>query len=427
MRNAVSFGSYFLSSNGSADGFIAKYDTSGNVIWAKKMGGGDVDFYNNITADPNGNIVATGSFLSSSVSIGNTSLTNTDNLNDLFVVSYDTSGTFNWVKKYGGFCSSQNADITCDASGNIAITGFYFNSNIYFGNVAVTNAGDLDAFIALYNSAGSLIWAKGVGSIDEEFGNAVAFDQNGNVIFGGVFKSQVLTIDTNNLSNSGLNDVFMTSYSPSGSVNWAKKYGSIDDETIVEICIDTLGNIYTAGNYKSPFLFWDADSVYNVGMNDMLFNKFDSAGNHLWAKTTGGSGIDGPSCLAIDDSGNLYTTGWFYNNVINLDGNIFNNLGSADIFVGKIGYLPTGIPSSAISSEVNVYPNPSYDKLYLKTNATNPDKSLVLYDMFGRVLKEIKLTSIVTEIERDELASGMYILEVHEKNVVTNHQKIILK
>jgi hypothetical protein len=47
--------------------------------------------------------------------------------------------------------------------------------------------------------------------------------------------------------------------------------------------------------------------------------------------------------------------------------------------------------------------------------------------MFGRVLKEIKLTSIVTEIERDELASGMYILEVHEKNVVTNHQKIILK
>jgi hypothetical protein len=91
MRNAVSFGSYFLSSNGSADGFIAKYDTSGNVIWAKKMGGGDVDFYNNITADPNGNIVATGSFLSSSVSIGNTSLTNTDNLNDLFVVSYDTS------------------------------------------------------------------------------------------------------------------------------------------------------------------------------------------------------------------------------------------------------------------------------------------------------------------------------------------------
>jgi hypothetical protein len=390
------------------------------------MGGSNTDFYYCIESDPFGNIILGGHYASPIVNFGNTSITNLDDVYDLFIVSYDTGGNFNWVKKFGALCDSRLNDIACDVSGNIAVAGSYFSSTIYFDSLSATNAGHRDAFVALYNNMGNVLWAKGVGSSEEDIGATVAFDQNGNVIFGGVFESQGITIDTYYLANSGISNSFMVSYNSLGSVNWAKK-GTSAEEGIIKICTDTLGNIYTLGNYDSPYIFWNVDSVYNNGMYDLLLSKFDASGNILWAKTTGSDGDDAAMSFSIDKSGNLYITGWYKSNLLYLDANFLYNLGYADFFVGKLAFSATGISAVNLVNELNVYPNPSYNNIFVKTNITSPNKSLLLYDMYGRVLKEILVTSNITEIVRGELPSGMYILEIHEKNIVKERQKIIFR
>ena len=44
----------------SADGFVAKYDSNGNFLWAFKLGGPGDDFIDEIVVDPSGNIYITG-------------------------------------------------------------------------------------------------------------------------------------------------------------------------------------------------------------------------------------------------------------------------------------------------------------------------------------------------------------------------------
>ena len=62
-QETVQFGNdVSLTSNGWIDTFIAKYDTSGNCIWAINMGGEYDDYCYSIALDENGNIYGTGSF-----------------------------------------------------------------------------------------------------------------------------------------------------------------------------------------------------------------------------------------------------------------------------------------------------------------------------------------------------------------------------
>ena len=64
-----------LTSEGDADIFIAKYDASGNVLWAKRAGGSKVDAANSLKYDGFGNIYVVGSF-TESANFGNIILTN---------------------------------------------------------------------------------------------------------------------------------------------------------------------------------------------------------------------------------------------------------------------------------------------------------------------------------------------------------------
>ena len=84
----------------SDDMFVAKYDPVGNVLWAKSAGGGSRDYGSAIATDAAGNAYVTGLFCSPSISFGSTTLTNSWNGN-LFVAKYNSSGNVQWAKGAG--------------------------------------------------------------------------------------------------------------------------------------------------------------------------------------------------------------------------------------------------------------------------------------------------------------------------------------
>jgi hypothetical protein len=144
--SSITLGTTTLTNAGNNDIFMVKYDASGNVIWAKGAGGAGSDYGSSNATDANGNVYVTGNF-SSTITFGTTILTNVAS-NNIFVVKYDSTGNVLWAKGAGSTGGSYGLGITSDASGNLYITGFFAFPSINFGVTTLSNGGNFDMFIA---------------------------------------------------------------------------------------------------------------------------------------------------------------------------------------------------------------------------------------------------------------------------------------
>ncbi|MCH8568938.1 MAG: T9SS type A sorting domain-containing protein [Balneolales bacterium] len=96
------------------EGFIAKYDLEGDIIWARKFGNTQRIDANKITIDEDQNVFVLGRFRDYAIfeeGTGNEITLTTNSENDLFIVKYDTDGNFQWVKQIQG-SGRQSTDIT---------------------------------------------------------------------------------------------------------------------------------------------------------------------------------------------------------------------------------------------------------------------------------------------------------------------------
>ncbi|TAL59463.1 MAG: hypothetical protein EPN85_09345, partial [Bacteroidetes bacterium] len=169
------------------DYFIAKYDASGNVLWAKGAAAGDGGEEGmGVIADASGNVYVSGVFnqIAPSVSITFGSITLNNANGYFFIVKYDASGNVLWATNP---CNArpQEAGIAIDPSGNnIYIVGIFWNS-VNFGSTTLTpGSGAMsDGFLVKYNSSGNVVWAKqSVGSWKQLI-TGVAVDPSGNNVY----------------------------------------------------------------------------------------------------------------------------------------------------------------------------------------------------------------------------------------------------
>jgi hypothetical protein len=128
-----------------------------------------------------------------------------------------------------------------------------------------------------------------------------------------------------------------------GDFVWAKSMGAEESDQGHAITVDNSGSIYTTGSFKGTVDFDPGPGIFNLtsaGTTNAIFiSKLDSNGNFLWAKAIGGQ----VSCIghgiAVDTSGNVYTTGFFWNTIDFDPGPGTFDLTSAgwsDIFVCKL-------------------------------------------------------------------------------------------
>jgi len=107
-------GDIILIADTNVEGFIAKYDIDGDILWAKQFGKGPAVDANKVTSDPDGNVFVLGSFkefIIFEADEDNEVTLVTDSVNDLFIAKYDTDGTFLWAKQIEG-TGSQSLDLT---------------------------------------------------------------------------------------------------------------------------------------------------------------------------------------------------------------------------------------------------------------------------------------------------------------------------
>lgn len=212
-RNGCQFGSQYLSApNGYSNAFIAKYSSSGNLLWVKSGGGNYDDAFWSLALDNTGKVYVGGEF-NANANFGGISIY-TSGSADILVGCYDGNGNALWMRKAGGKGLDRARGLACVGS-KLYITG-QFGSTANFGSTTKTAADASDVFIASLDTQGNFLWASAVGggvdapeSLGYESGCAITAELNGNVyatgstISGGTFGST-------SLSAYSRTDVFVT-------------------------------------------------------------------------------------------------------------------------------------------------------------------------------------------------------------------------
>ena len=184
------------------------------------------------------------------------------------------------------------------------------------GNVYVTGTYG-GASLRKYSSTGDLQWVTTWG----EWGGAgawgfgVAADGSGNVYVTGYFYGTV-DFDPDGgdpHTANGYYDVFLSKFDSSGNFEWARTWGGSSYDSGDGVAVDGSGNVYVTGYFYGTADFDpDGGDPHTAnGYDDVFLSKFDSSGNFEWARTWGGSSYDYGNGVAVDGSGNVYVTGRF--------------------------------------------------------------------------------------------------------------------
>ena len=244
-------------------------------------------------------------------------------------IVYDTD--INCLRLFDGIswkCQSENSDyvisgqnpygIGNDEARDLAIFGEfvyvvgYFENSISFSTVPSTTltTTNKSTYIAKYSKDGFCYWAKKIDG--NAVPNSITTDENGNVYVGGSFLTAI-NFNPGFELGIGFRDLYIAKYTSSGSLLWGKTFGSTQADSLFDVAVDRLENLYVTGNFKSTIDFNGSQAGGNYssqGGKDIFIARFNSAtGAFISAKTTGLNCDESGTALFVDNSNNLYATG----------------------------------------------------------------------------------------------------------------------
>ena len=204
--------------------------------------------------------------------------------------------------------------------------------------------------------------------------------------------------------------------------------GGADSDKGSSIAIDGSGNVYTTGFFEGTVDFDPGNGVFitSAGFEDIFISKLDASGNFVWANAMGGADRDYGYSIALDGSGNVYTTGFFAGTADFDPGAGVANLTSAghyDIFVAKYFQNSTGINNNEYSKDLfSIYPNPSTGKFNIAFSNQQQITSVEIYNLFGESVFQKQNTN---EIDLSSAAKGIYFVKVYAGEKIYTEKIIV--
>lgn len=284
-----SFGNVYITGNtggalagiyqGKADAFIAKYNSSGTLEWKQQLGTSLDDVSRGVAVDSNGNVYISGS---TDGALAGTK----QGESDVWLAKYNSSGTLEWKQQLGSSRGDISRGVATDSNDNIYISGETT------GALAGVHQGASDAWVAKYNSSGTRLWDRQLGTSKDDTSEGVATDRFGNVYISG---------ETNGALAG--TDAWVAKYNSSGALVWKQQLGLFGD--IVHsrsVATDSNSNVYISGTTTGALAgFFRGQTAFVA--------KYNSTGTLVWKQQLGGPGTDNPYGVATDSNGNVYISG----------------------------------------------------------------------------------------------------------------------
>ncbi len=265
------------------DIFIVKYTSDGQVVWAKSAGGTDGDIPYSVVNDSSNNIYLTGTFSSPVLYFDGNSLQDSGLL-DMFIAKYNSSGDVLWAKNAGGIHSEKAEAVICDDEANVYVGGYFAGLTVTFGSHTLIRTNPAlsrsDIFIVKFDPDGNVVWAKNPkGNMGDEISD-LAIDKGGNLLVSGFYNSDNLYFDSIKIQNAkpGWFDAFLAAYSPNGTALWATNIGGTNNDRATAMDLNASGDILLCGNFYSPTLSFGSDTLNCFNPNlyaDAFIAKYD--------------------------------------------------------------------------------------------------------------------------------------------------------
>ena len=262
--------SYSAGANNS-DAFLAKYNSTGVLVWNKTWGGTSYDAAESVIQTSDGGYVVVGS--TASYAVAGTG-------GDTFILKYDSIGDLVWSKTWGGASSDHAYSVIQTDDDSYVVTGY----------ADISGAGN-DVFLLKYDSTGNLIWNKTWGSAGSDGAMSLMSTSDGGYMIAG----------STNITDVSYGDTLLLKYDSNGSLVWNKTWGGATKSDNAKSVIQTNdGNYVVAGSTDN----------YSHGNSDMFLIKYDTTGAVIWSKVWGGTGYDYAYSVVQTNDGGYVVAGY---------------------------------------------------------------------------------------------------------------------
>jgi hypothetical protein len=153
---------------GSADFYVVKLDSSGNVQWTKTIGGSSGDWANSIIQSSDGGYVVAGGTQSFGAGYY-----------DFYVVKLDSSGNVIWTKTIGGSLTDVAWSIIQSSDGGYVVAGY----------TASFGSGSRDIYVVKLDSSGNVQWTKTIGGSSDDGASSIIQSSDGGYVVAGYTSS----------------------------------------------------------------------------------------------------------------------------------------------------------------------------------------------------------------------------------------------
>lgn len=437
-----------LTSSGGSDGFIVKYNPSGNYQWAQRFGTSAGDGGKKIKVTT-GAAYIVGYF-------GGTNLA--------YLTKHDITnfGVQLLQKTLPGTADVFASDVNLDAVGNVYITGHFNGANQSFdgtGTITFSNRGGYDAYIAKYTPTFAYLYAFTFGGPNNDYSASISVDASNNVniagIYAGTANFSAASTVTNNLTSASSYDIFMAKYAPctlpsapvtadaiicfpanltftasgSGTITW--HYTSTDGAF-------ASGNTYTTVN-TNPNNTVSTTTVYAQN-NDACGASPKSAIVYTINPNPVIQGITSPTLICSGQVGNIYPLGLTATNftLVNTGATVLPNgvftvtPNSTTVYTitGQNSYgcttnttitqnvsACTGINEITINSLFSIYPNPANEFINVELVAEALEATTIsIISALGEVVLNEKVSTNNITLKTENLTNGIYFIKIESRN-----------
>lgn len=441
-----SAGTFSITTSIFDEAFIVKLDASGNFVFAKSIGGANIDQGVAIKVDASGNIYSTGYYRGVAdfdPGVGTYTLNTIASSFDVFISKLDGSGNFVWAKNTSGGGDEKPVGLDLDNAGNVYVTGNFlyttdFDPSATVFNLVPSNTGQNNTFVLKLDPSGNFGWAKMLQGTSDVVSTSITIDGLNNIYTTGHF---IGTADfnpsatTNTLTSNGSYDIYISKFDAAGDYVWAKSMGSTQIDLGLSLTTDASNNIYSTGSFMlsvdfDPNIGTNTLTAMHSSHSDAYLLKIDASGNFGWARQLGSTNLVGTqgNSIKTDGSGNIILGGGFQGPVdFDTEATTYTMTPAPGYnFVFKMNSGTVGINENTLNTDLKLYPNPNNGNFNIVIENIEKELSIDMYNLLGEKVYSQGISEQNSVLNLN-LITGVYFVNINDIHGNKAIKKIIVQ
>jgi hypothetical protein len=335
----------------------------------------------------------------------------------VFLAKYDSGGNCLWAKKKFNRIPSPIYQYEIWAyslqtyENDIFIGGACWVDTLTVDNVVLTNAHKTSVVLARFDSVGTAKWVITGGGPFASGAYSIAVDGTGSSYMTGSIGSYAIFED--DTLNNPWTDFFLAKYNPGGQLEWVRQCHDSSGAVGYSVCTDRASGVYVTGQFSGNAYF--GDYVLSAATPDNLFiAKYSASGYCLGAINNGGGA--GGYCISTDFNNEVISAGRFWDTITfgsNPSMTPYGGMWDNDIYLVKSDAITETIEERRAENRLLIYANPTSGIC----NVTIPDEfrneknlTLNLFDYTGKLIQQgtVEMNEEKVRVNLQAEAKGIY-------------------